>query len=123
MHKITYTGKNGTRPQERVKNETADFSIHQTRNLTTNAQPDSQHIITVKRKDTWQKSANSNTEVNRNLRELRNSKKPMEALPANRRIKESKKKHLTDGKNHFITTIKIDGTDQKIHRGHRINGR
>ena len=56
------------------KNEVVDIAMHQTGIRNTNAQPGNQFFITGKKEDSSRKPGNPNTENDKNLRRLLNSK-------------------------------------------------
>ena len=64
IHKITCTGKCGTRPKERPKEQTADIAMHQIEILIKSVHPEKQYAIIAK-KVTSQKFTDRNTTINR----------------------------------------------------------
>ena len=58
------------------KNEIANIARHQIGIPIKNAQPESQRVINVNRKDTSWKFKDSNTDDNKKSKKLRNQKKP-----------------------------------------------
>ena len=55
IHKKTYTGRYGTRLEERLKERNSDFAMHQTKTLNINSQPENQYAIASKRTGTLRK--------------------------------------------------------------------